>query len=312
MASKRNALGELLVGLQRLERDPPPPLAAHPKDALDAIRSATLFGSIIPMLKAEASAIRHDLLMLENVRAKLQHEKQQLQISLASLNEARHDLELLRKRKQEIVLKTRGDLAEEKARTAALAKKAKNLQQLLKQIAEEKLRAAKRLKDEKIKQEIARQARINRPKIAFSRSKGLLDLPATGAKLHEFHEKNRVGQTTQGIFIATRKQAQVTSPVDGVVEFAGEFRSYGQLLIVNAGEGYHVLLAGLGKIDVNTGQQLRAGEPVGQMGRTAARATLIAATVDDPRPVLYIEFRKQGRPIDPAPWWRDNRKEARK
>ena len=85
-----------------------------------------------------------------------------------------------------------------------------------------------------------------------------------------------------------------------MVEFAGEFRSYGQLLILNVGEGYHLLLGGLGKIEVETGQQVNAGEPVGYMGENAARGTLITSALDVRQPVLYIELRKNGGPVDPS------------
>ena len=82
--------------------------------------------------------------------------------------------------------------------------------------------------------------------------------------------------------------------------YAGPFRSYGQLVIINAGEGYHILLAGMRRIDVSLGQFVLAGEPIANMGvstQTTSRRSKSA------RPVLYIEFRKDGQPIDPNPWW---------
>jgi septal ring factor EnvC (AmiA/AmiB activator) len=94
----------------------------------------------------------------------------------------------------------------------------------------------------------------------------------------------------------------VVSPCDGWIVYAGEFRSYGQLLIINAGGGYHILLAGLSQIDVQLGQFVLTGEPVGVMS-TAGRTT--PGKAQDNAPVLYIEFRKDQRPIDPDPWWAD-------
>jgi septal ring factor EnvC (AmiA/AmiB activator) len=82
------------------------------------------------------------------------------------------------------------------------------------------------------------------------------------------------------------------------VVYAGEFRSYGQLLIINAGGGYHVLLAGMSRIDVSLGQFVLAGEPIAVMGSGAP-----SQNDDSSRPVLYVEFRKDGTPIDPDPWW---------
>ena len=98
-------------------------------------------------------------------------------------------------------------------------------------------------------------------------------------------------------------ETQVTSPSDGWVVFSGNFRSYGQLLIINVGGGYHVLLAGLERISVELGQFVLTGEPVGVMGRDATLGHSFIASGPSDRPVLYVEFRKDGNSIDPTPWW---------
>ena len=103
------------------------------------------------------------------------------------------------------------------------------------------------------------------------------------------------------VSIATRPGAQVTTPCDGWVVYSGPFRSYGQLLILNAGGGYHVLIAGMERISVTIGQFVLTGEPVATMGTTSQVASILAATSS--QPVLYIEFRKDGTPIDSGPWW---------
>jgi septal ring factor EnvC (AmiA/AmiB activator) len=72
-------------------------------------------------------------------------------------------------------------------------------------------------------------------------------------------------------------------------------------LILNAGGGYHVLIAGMGHISVNIGQFVLTGEPVATMGSTSQVASLLATNAS--QPVLYVEFRKDGTPIDPGPWW---------
>lgn len=303
LGHRRDALGELLVGLQRLERDPPPPLVAHPSDALAAIRSATLFGAIIPAIKSETTAIRRDLSVLKNVRASIVAAQSDLKRQNESLDSVRAELKALLDRKKSFVNKTRQQLDEEKKRTAALAAKARNFSQLLERIKQDKIKAEKLKTEARRKAEAAEKARLLRPKVAFTKARGLLSLPAQGEVLRRFNEKNKLGQVSQGVLLGTRKQAQVITPASGVVEFAGKFRSYGQLLILNVGEGYRMLLGGLGRIDVNTGQQVHAGEPVGSMGEKAARGTLITSALDVPQPVLYIEFRKNGRTIDPSSWW---------
>ncbi len=139
-----------------------------------------------------------------------------------------------------------------------------------------------------------------KPAIAFSDARGKLPLPAQGRRALAFGERTQFGGQSKGIVIETRAAAQVTSPCDGWVVYAGEFRSYGQLLIINAGDGYHVLLAGLSQIDVQPGQFVLTAEPVGTMSggqKNSSSATSVSG------PVLYVELRKGGRPIDPDPWW---------
>lgn len=138
------------------------------------------------------------------------------------------------------------------------------------------------------------------PEIAFDKAQGLLPLPVQGKRVLAFGEKTQFGGQSKGIVLETRQGAQVTSPCDGWIVYAGEFRSYGQLLIINAGGGYHVLLAGLSQIDVQPGQFVLATEPVGTMSGWPQLAQPASA---NSAPVLYVEFREEGRPIDPDPWW---------
>ena len=110
-----------------------------------------------------------------------------------------------------------------------------------------------------------------KPEIPFAEAKGRLPLPAQGRQVLAFGEKTQYGGQSKGIVLETRQGAQVTSPCDGWIVYAGEFRSYGQLLIINAGGGYHVLLAGLSQIDVQPGQFVLAAEPVGTMSAVASQ-----------------------------------------
>lgn len=139
-----------------------------------------------------------------------------------------------------------------------------------------------------------------KPEIAFSQATGRLPLPAQGRQVLGFSEKTQFGGNSKGIVLETRQGAQVTSPCDGWIVYAGEFRSYGQLLIINGGGGYHVLLAGLSQIDVQPGQFVLAAEPVGTMSGWPQQTQ--PATSNN-APVLYVEFRKDGKPVDPGPWW---------
>lgn len=140
------------------------------------------------------------------------------------------------------------------------------------------------------------------PAISFDKAKGLVPLPVSGEALRHFNEADSFGSLAKGLLLATRKSAVVTSPTDGWIAYAGNFRNYGKIVIVNAGSGYHILLAGLDEISVDIGQFVLAGEPVGKMGEKRLNAATAIDVASD-QPVLYIEFRKDGAAVDPAPWW---------
>ena len=142
------------------------------------------------------------------------------------------------------------------------------------------------------------------PKVPFEKASGLLPYPAQGRRVIKFGDRTQYGGNSKGVVIETRQRAQITSPCDGWIVYAGEFRTYGQILIVDAGGGYHVLLAGLSQIDVSLGQFVLTGEPVGTMGGpTPQQGKTADSKLPASTPVLYIEFRKDKRPIDPDPWW---------
>lgn len=308
---RREALGDLLAGLQRMERNPPPPLATRPSDALAALRGAMLFGAVVPALRAETTALAQSLSRLDQVRVSQGMEQKDIAAHLARLSAERAELEALQKRKRALIAETRGRLGEEQERARKLADKARSLEQLLTGLAKErKAREAAEQKKARADEE-QRIALLNRPRVAFSKLRARIDYPAQGQRLKDYGQDDGFGNRSRGLYIATRPEAQVVAPADGKVEFAGEFRSYGLLLILNVGEGYHVLMAGLGAITAETGQTTRAGEPVGSMGKQPASGTLIGDRLEDSRPILYIEFRKDGGAIDPSAWWVDSRKEAR-
>lgn len=139
-----------------------------------------------------------------------------------------------------------------------------------------------------------------RPAVPFAQAKGSLPLPAQGKRVLGFGDKTQFGAQSMGTVFETRHSAQVRSPCDGRIIYAGEFRTWGQLLIINADGGYHILLAGLSEINVQAGEFVLAGETVGFMS-AAPRSS--SAKPDGNAPVLYVEFRKENRPIDPEPWW---------
>jgi septal ring factor EnvC (AmiA/AmiB activator) len=140
------------------------------------------------------------------------------------------------------------------------------------------------------------------PKVPFVEARGVLPRPVSGEQVRDFGAPDGLGGTTRGVSFTTRPRALVTSPADGWVAFAGPFRSFGRLLIVNAGGGYYLLLAGMDHINVEVGQFVLAGEPVATMGESSSVSPAVGA-IETSGPVLYVEFRKDGGSIDPGPWW---------
>jgi murein hydrolase activator len=313
--SRRSEVVEVLAALQRAGRRTPPALLVRPEDALQSLRTAILLGAVVPELRARAQALANDLSELVAVRKTIGAERDRLAGDRDRLRDDQTRLAALvdeRQRKQSEVEK---DLETEGARAVALSKQVDSLQGLIAKMEQDVKSAAKAAAVASQqgapatpdgKPNVAGLKNPSRlsPAIAFASAKGMLALPANGTRIREFGGSDGAGGIEKGISLATRPGAQVTTPCDGWVVYAGPFRSYGQLLILNAGGGYHVLIAGMGRISVNIGQFVLTGEPVATMGTTSQVASILAANAS--QPVLYIEFRKDGTPIDPGPWWAAN------
>jgi septal ring factor EnvC (AmiA/AmiB activator) len=313
LAEKQDILSELLVGLQKLERNPPPALVVEPHDVLAALRGALMFGAIVPELRSEAALLAGKLERLEHIRVTMAAEKAGIEAGLAALNRSRADLKDLIAARKSKVTEASTALKAEKKKATELAARAQTLKQLLDRLAAERAatEAAKTAEALAAEQERKRQEEaLLRPAEPLSQSRGKLAFPAQGDILRRYGEADGLGGRLKGIAIATGQSAQVIAPAGGRVAFAGPFRSYGQLLILDAGEGYLVLLAGMQEISAEIGQTIRAGEPLGTMGSGPSSVTLLGDQVQDTRPLLYVEFRKSGESIDSGPWWIGARKEA--
>jgi len=309
LGEKQDVLSELLAGLQRLEQNPPPALVVQPGDILAALRGAMLLGTIVPELQGEAEALVARLDQLKELEATITLRREDVAREIARLDAERADLGKLVDQKRQLVSRGTAELETERKRTAELAEKAKSLKQLLSKLEEDR-RKQEAARAEEERQRARQEALLRQPKLAFADARGKLAFPAQGAIVRRFGEPDGLGRETQGVMIATREHAQVTTPADGKVEFAGPFRSYGEVVILNPGGGYRVLLAGMDKLTAGVGDFLRAGEPVGEMGSGPASVTLFGEVVPDGRPVLYIEFRDGTEAIDSGPWWIGGLKEA--
>jgi murein hydrolase activator len=304
LTHRHDQLARLLAALVMLEQNPPPALAATPGDALAAVRAAMLFGAAVPALRAETALLSQDVSRLAGLRTSIAAEQDQLSTNLGKLRSDRLRLEQLHDRKQLLLRATGTALAREKEIAAKLAEKARTLKQLVDALAEEARQKAASLAQSAV------SAATEKPRLVFTQALGRLDYPVQGKVQRQFGDPDGFGGEAKGISLAASPGAQVIAPASGRVAFAGDFRSYGQLLILDVGEGYHVLLAGMARIRVETGQVIAVGEPVGEMGNGPGQWTMIGDRPTDPRPIIYVEFRKAGTAIDPTKWWVGGTKEA--
>ena len=301
---RRAVIGEVLAALQRIGHRPPPALLATPEDALQAVRSAMLLGAVLPEMRHEVAALAKDLAELIDLRKKISAERDQLKTEVASLGAERTRMTALIAQRQKQQAEREKELDSERARARELAHEVHSLKDLIAKLEESAIaRHAHRTPPKDARQALAALHDPGRlaPAAAFASLRGQVPIPVNGVKLKAFGSPDSIGGQEKGVSIATRAGAQVTAPADGWVVYAGPFRSYGQLLILNAGNGYHILLAGMERISVDLGQFVLTGEPVAMMGNGSHIAAILATGSN--QPVLYIEFRKDGVPVDPGPWW---------
>ena len=308
---RRLVIVEILAALQRVGRQPPPALLVRPEDALQAVRTAMTLGAVLPEMRAQADALAGDLADLLNVRKDIVRERARLAHDLDELGREQLRMNMLVEERQKKEAAATQALDTERQRAADLARQVDSLKDLIAKLEaglDSGMRAAHvaARATEEGRPDIAALNDPGRlaPAVAFASTRGRLRLPVNGVRIREFGVPDGSGGTQKGLSIAARASAQITSPCDGWVVYAGAFRSYGQLLILNAGGGYHVLLAGMERISVDLGQFVLTGEPVAVMGGGSQASASGAAKAK--QPVLYVEFRKDGAPIDPSPWWATN------
>ncbi len=312
LAARRDELSKLLAGLQRLEQDPPPALVVNPDDVLQALRGAMMFSAVVPELRAKADALKADLKLMTDLKASLDQETRDRALALQALQQSRTEITALIAEKQAAAEAADKDLATERKTAEALALKASSLRDLLAKLEEARLKAEAQKAAEAADAKAKAEAAANPPSMAFARAKGQLNLPVQGTAVKNFGDDTGLGHALPGLALKTEANAHVTAPVSGKVEFAGKFRSYDGLVIINPGDGYLVLLAGMEKILTATGQSVKAGEPLGEMGLKSAELAISNDLTNQDFPVLYVEFRKDSNPIDPSPWWVSNSQEAKK
>lgn len=330
IAERKGTIVKMLSAMQRIGRTPPPVLVTRRDDALAVVRSAMLLADVFPELKYQADALSKQLDGLVGLESGIRAQRDAEKAEAARLAAERDRLDRLLEEKKNKLSETEADLLAARRAAEEQASEVTELNDLIGRLQERIAKAEIAQYDAELAAEKALRARQQKqplstpggealveikpdpkkvafaspdrlkPAQPFEAAKGSLRLPVLGTRIKRFGESDGAGGTLRGVSLRTRSEARIVAPADGWVVYAGQFRSYGQLLILNTGGGYHLLLAGIGRIDVSVGQFVLAGEPIAAMAKSASAKQ---GESGDARPVLYVELRKDGRPIDPGPWW---------
>jgi septal ring factor EnvC (AmiA/AmiB activator) len=286
---------ELLLGaLERLTRTPPGAVALSERP-IDRVRGGILIRAALPALQAQAKALSDRLDALGAEREQVEARRSELDAARQTLAAASAALTPLVGKRSELIAKLLPSSPKPKA--ANLGEKASDLSDLIKRADAENGRRGKELfarlrgglpptKGKPTPADPTRPSNVR----ALDAPSATMIWPVMGDIIHRFGETDRDNRSSQGVSVSTSSAALVVAPFDGQVEFAGNFLSLGLILIIRHGGGYHSLLAGLGQVDVTSGQWLLAGEPVGVMP---------GADHENASATFYLELHRDGHPVDP-------------
>ena len=285
LLEEREALGETITALQRLEKTPPQAMMARPAAPIDTARGAMLLQRILPVLHAKAEALREKSEIYAANEKELKTKQKKLVSLSEDLSNKEKDLKKLVEDRKQQYAALNSNIAQRKKDIEKVSAQAKNLADLVKRLEEERTRNAKR------QAEAAKRTAGSKPvKQAALPQLGKSQLPLQGAVRTHYNEKDDFGGKSQGVSIEGRGGALIVSPMGGIVRFAGYFKNYGNMVIIEHQNGYHSLIAGLEKIDTVVEQSVSAGEPLGNL----------YSSKNGKPPTLYYELRHKGKAIDPA------------
>lgn len=286
--SDRKSLAELITALERIRRLPPEALIARPGAPLETAQASIVLGAIMPELNKRAEAFKNKLDELQEIEDDISTNKNKLKSSAEKLKENKKKMELLVSERQDALKQTKSEYEDQQNEVAALSRKASDLKDLIAKIETQRAarKAAKaRSKDEPVEGK-KRRNKVDEEKLGGSlASLGNARLPVSGPIAIKYGQPDDIGASSEGLHINSRSGSVVVAPMKGVVRYAGPFKSYGSIVLIEHKNNYHSLIAGLGRIDTVVGQSVDAGEPLGTLGST---------------PSLYYELRYNGQPINPA------------
>ena len=308
LAARADDLQPLLPLLERLSLYPAETLLAVPTDADSALTGVLVLHGLGSQLEQEAAAYRRQQVELDQLARDLAAEASTLQAAEAAQQAKAADLDRQLEQARTSRQDYQDEAAQATARAAAQAARAETLRGVIAAIDRERQQsearaaadaaaATRHRRDTEAAAARDRQEALARPAgPGLGEARGQITAPVAGGIVRAWGATTDAGPAT-GVSYRAPPSARVVSPCDGRVVFSGPFRSYGKLMIVDCGGGYHFVLAGLDRLDVSSGRAVQAGEPIGVM---PAWDPQVAAE----RPTLYVELRRNGAPVDPEPFLR--------
>jgi murein hydrolase activator len=310
--ARAEAMQPLLPVIERMSLFPAETLLAVPAKPEDTLRGVLVLRGLAGQLGREAVALRHEQVALDAATRALQADAPVLAAAEAAqqAQAAALDQQIAAANTQQ--RRATDDATGAAQRAATAASKAETLRAMLAQLEAQRqaepapargtaVRAERQNRSGEAVAALQRQAALETPigagaVAAAKQPRGQLAIPVAGTIVRSWGQPTEGGPAT-GVSYHAPPSARVVAPCGGRVVFAAPFRSYGLLLIVDCGAGYHVVLAGLDRLDARVGQQVAAGEPIGVMPAWQPGAS-------GSRPALYVELRHDGQPVNPAPWLR--------
>ena len=279
----------MLSTLQRIENNPPPLSINQVKNSAESTQAAILAAALVKELEKRANTLANNLSELKRVQDEVISNQSKLAANENILKKRQKKIDQLIITKKE--LKVNVEYEEEKAirEVENLALKVNSLKELIEALEKSAASIMPRIKPKKVghtPNSKVNNTLSNNSGSEFLLLKGKLDKPVNGNLISRYEGNNK------GLTFSARSKSQVSSPINGKIEFSGAFKNYNNIVIINAGEGYFVVFTGIGEIFTNTGETTRIGEPLGEMPFDENNKTN-----------LYVEFRRNGKTINPTPWF---------
>lgn len=279
LAADKDSMGDLVLALQRIERVPPEAILARPGAPLETAQSAMLLESILPDLYGRAENLKGDLARLADIITQLEDDRAEATEAAATLQLKQDDMAALLKKRETLYAQTETDRKERQAAIKKISAKAADLKELMQQLEEKNRQQAQKAAAS------AAAPRLDRVPLPKT---GSAQMPVSGIVRVRYGQLDDIGAKSEGVQIESRAGALVTAPMGGVIRYAGAFRQYGQMVIIEHEKDFHSLVAGMAKIDTVVGRAVAAGEPLGTLGKSGGK------------PTLYYELRHNGRSVNPA------------